>query len=1224
MTRIFRFSPSRLAFAYIVLSVLVLALFAIPLWYAWHVNISTFKVYVLGTEVQRMVDTFESEGATGLAAAITSRLAGLPDDEIMILADASKAKLAGNLPTWPIEVPGAPGTYGLALDSGGTSKRVVVSHVKLPGGYHLLMGRESVRFQSLVDLFWFGIAGATGIALVLGALIGWLIRRALLFEVREISRAASAIVEGDSSRRLEMRGGSNELDALARTVNGMLEQLARQNVQLENEIAIRRRAEQTLHRAHDDLEGLVAQRTSQLAQANESLRRSEERFSLAIAGSSDGIWDWDILTGEMFYSERAQVLNGLAPGLTVRQRAEWRTMWKLHPDDVESQSRAIDDYVAGRAPAYDGEWRVRQLDGSYRWVHGRGLCVRDETGRATQMIGAISDIHAHKCAEEALRISEQRYALAMEASGEGHWDWNIATDEYYASPRMLELYGFAPGTTFKGRSDFLARFPFHPEDRPTWGPKKWEEAIAAHFAGKTARFDIEMRAFPHGETRWVHLTGLLSRDASGTPIRWTGAVTDVTARRSAEEALRLSEHRYALAMEATGDGHWDWNIPIDKMYVSPLLLDMCGLPADITFASRSEWVDRFPFYPGERPKYAQAVAEHFAGKTDRVDMEIRIVPRGETRWVHMTGRCSRDASGTPIRWAGAMTDITARKRVDEELRARQEMLDLAQKAARAVAFEWWIGAGEGENRRSSDLEAMYGIAPGSYDGTYESWTALVYPEDWPKVRAAIKAAQESGDVDAEYRVLHKGGTVRWLQAKGRMFFDPEGKPTRVVGFMLDVTDRHLAEEELLRMEHQLRQAQRLEAMGTLAGGIAHDFNNLLGAILGYGEMALRDAPAGSRLRRDLDSIMIAGERGRALVDRILAFSRSGVGERVAVHVEDVVRETLGLFAARSPPGIAIEDRLRSGRATVMGDATQIHQVLMNLVTNAVQAMPSGGTLRVSLDRAKADLPRVVTTGTFAAKDYVVLEVADTGSGIPPAILERIFDPFFTTKEVGVGTGLGLSLVHGIVMGLGGAIDVATTVGKGSVFRVYLPRAGDVATNVGEPKRRAQPATRRGEHQRVLVVDDEESLVRLATRTLTELGYTPVGFTASATAVEAFLADPQRFDAVITDESMPGTSGSELIRKMRAIRPEMPIVLVSGYLNAAVVQRAREAGADEVLKKPLSARDLATSLARVLRGRVEHAQNTDLSLEEAAAKAMPPTPVSSRRARPARRRNGSKP
>jgi signal transduction histidine kinase/FixJ family two-component response regulator len=510
---------------------------------------------------------------------------------------------------------------------------------------------------------------------------------------------------------------------------------------------------------------------------------------------------------------------------------------------------------------------------------------------------------------------------------------------------------------------------------------------------------------------------------------------------------------------------------------------MCGLPADSTFANRSEWVERFPFYPGERPRYGQAVADHFAGETDRVDMEIRIVPRGETRWVRMTGRCSRDASGTPIRWAGSVTDVTARR---------------------------------------------------------------------------------------------------------------------------------LAEEELRRMEHQLRQAQRLEAMGTLAGGIAHDFNNLLGAILGYGEMALRDVPEGSRLRRDVENMMIAGERGRALVDRILAFSRSGVGERVAVHVEAVMRETLALLSARVPRGILVEERLNAGRAAVMGDATQIHQVLMNLVTNAVQAMPSGGTLLVSLDHVSVHAQRAVVTGTIAAGDYVVLEVADTGSGIRSEILEKIFDPFFTTKEVGVGTGLGLSLVHGIVTGLGGAIDVATVVGKGSVFSVYLPEAGDIATP-SRLEKAAEAETQRGGHERILVVDDEESLVGLATETLTELGYTTVGFTASTAALEAFLADPAQFDAVITDESMPGTSGSELIRRMRKVKPTMPIVLVSGYLSPTVVQRAREAGATEVLKKPLSRRQLAAALDAALREtrgpRIEHAGHA--VLPHPAAKQSPPAAAFSR-------------
>src|SRR5262245_38957016 len=250
---------------------------------------------------------------------------------------------------------------------------------------------------------------------------------------------------------------------------------------------------------------------------------------------------------------------------------------------------------------------------------------------------------------------------------------------------------------------------------------------------------------------------------------------------------------------------------------------------------------------------------------------------------------------------------------------------------------------------------------------------------------------------------------------------------------------------------------------------------------------------------------------------------------------------------------------------------------MNLATNAIQAMPSGGTLRVSLEAVRRDAPSVATTGTLGAADYIVLEVADSGTGMSPDIVERIFDPFFTTKEVGVGTGLGLSLVHGIVPALGGACAVASTPGAGSVFTVYLPRTG----NAVDGAEREEPETPRGDGQRVLIVDDEEPLMRLAIRTLEELGYAAVGFTSSTAALAAFRADPGGFDAVITDERMPGMSGSALIREVRSVRGTIPIVLASGYLGDAVVQRALESGADEVLKKPLSARELASSLARVL-------------------------------------------
>src|SRR3989442_857558 len=386
------------------------------------------------------------------------------------------------------------------------------------------------------------------------------------------------------------------------------------------------------------------------------------------------------------------------------------------------------------------------------------------------------------------------------------------------------------------------------------------------------------------------------------------------------------------------------------------------------------------------------------------------------------------------------------------------------------------------------------------------------------------------------------------------------------------------EEELKRVEGQLRHAQRLEAVGTLAGGVAHDFNNILGAILGYGEMALRDAPPGSRLRRDVESILVAGERGRTLVERILAFSRSGVGERVAVHVEAVVREALELLWAHLPDTVRIESELRAGRAAMLGDPTQVHQVLMNLATNGIQAMSdSGGALRVSLEALRLEAPHLATTGRVPAGDWIVLKIIDAGVGIAPGIMERIFDPFFTTKDVGVGTGLGLSLVHGIVAELGGAVDVASAVGSGSTFTVYLPRSGEAV----ESAEIEAPAVPRGDRQRVLVVDDEEPLVRLATRTLEELGYEPVGFTSSVAALAAFRADPDRFDALITDERMPGMSGATLIREVRGIRHAIPIVLVSGYVGKEVARRAYNAGADEVLKKPLSARELATSLARVL-------------------------------------------
>jgi PAS domain S-box-containing protein len=412
---------------------------------------------------------------------------------------------------------------------------------------------------------------------------------------------------------------------------------------------------------------------------------------------------------------------------------------------------------------------------------------------------------------------------------------------------------------------------------------------------------------------------------------------------------------------------------------------------------------------------------------------------------------------------------------------------------------------------------------------------------------------------------------RWVVQRNR-----RGDIESILETNNDITERRRAEDDRRRLEASLLQAQKLEAMGTLAGGVAHDFNNILGAVLGYGELAQNAAPAGSPLRRYVDSMMSAGLRAKSLVERILAFSRSGVGPRTAVHVQSVVAEALEVLVASLPDNVRLESGLSAEDAAVMGDPTQIHQVVLNLCTNAVHAMKSGGTLSVKLDCVHFDADRTMMTGTLTRGDYVRLVVRDTGAGIDPALHGRIFDPFFTTKGVGVGTGLGLSLVHGIVADLGGGVEMTSEMTRGTTFTIYMPRHGRVNPAVVEVEQVAH-----GDGEAVLLVDDEEMLVRLGEEMIAELGYEPVGFNSPAEALQAFRADPDRFSAVLSDETMPGMTGTQLAERIAAIRPDIPIILMSGYAGPTLAARAHAVGARDVIAKPLQSRDLGKALARVL-------------------------------------------
>jgi signal transduction histidine kinase len=430
----------------------------------------------------------------------------------------------------------------------------------------------------------------------------------------------------------------------------------------------------------------------------------------------------------------------------------------------------------------------------------------------------------------------------------------------------------------------------------------------------------------------------------------------------------------------------------------------------------------------------------------------------------------------------------------------------------------------------------------------------------------------------EARKVCKDGRTVFVRETAKAV--PRMNGTIVLVACEDITERKHVETEKERLETQLRQSQKMEAMGTLAGGIAHDFNNILGAILGYGELVQQAVSENTDLRRYIDNVMQAGGRAKLLVERILAFSRSGLSERKPVDVQSVITETLELLAAASlAPGVRLETRLDAAGAAIVGDATLLHQVTMNLCTNALQAMEGGGLLTVTLDRVDVAVERPLSHGTLVPDAYLQLCVKDTGNGIPPEVLDRMFDPFFTTKGVGKGTGLGLSLVHGIVADLGGVIDVSTLIGAGTTFTVWLPCRGQAVAGPPPP---ILPLPH-GQGQTVLIVDNERSLVALAEETLAELGYEPVGFSSSAAALRAFRDSPERFDIVLTDESMPELAGTAFATEIGLVRPDLPVVLMSGFAGAQLQERVRALGIRDLLRKPLQRKDLAECFRRVLSG-----------------------------------------
>jgi len=890
-----------------------------------------------------------------------------------------------------------------------------------------------------------------------------------------------------------------------------------------------------------------------------------------LAALGHGQWSWEPQSALWHLSPTCAQLLGYGSEARTLRGEGWLS--QVHEEDHARVATCMARHDEASDDLWQCDFRLVDAQRGERWLLSRGtVTLRDTSGAALRIIGTCTDMSSVTHVSHAVRERDQRLAAALEQAQIAWFERDLDTDIGVGSPSLAAIYGLENVSGPWHFDEIRARIL--PEDL-VGHLRDVNQSLVTPVTDETTRMMHYRVRRPDGELR--HLEVRYRNVYDGGKGRAFGLIFDVT-------TTKALESKFQEAMEYARMAWFERDIGTDEMRGSRSLWQIYGFDPE-----------RHPLYFGDilariHPEDAvghpgetetlRARSRALHGVAQEVNTEVltyRVLPGNkDQRWIEVRYRLRLDGYGGG-NVTGLVVDITATKLAEATARDTDLRLRMALDAAQMASWKWDF---ETNLMASSDaLGTMFGL-PDEGPWNIETVLATIHEGDISAVRGEIERARrlaDGQDLHFEFRVVHGNGEEHWVETRGRC------DPQNMYGIAVDMTIRKLAELERDRLHRQLQQAQKMESIGLLTGGIAHDFNNILASILGYSGLALQrfSDRVPEKLVDYLKEVQTAGGRARDLVAQMLAFSRGESGELVSMNIELVLEQTIKMLRPTLPTSIEIKTAVDSGLPAVLADPVQLQQVVLNLSINARDAMAGTGNIELSLRRRAVEHGHCASCHHEFDGDFVVLGVCDDGPGIPESTQARIFEPFFSTKASGRGTGMGLAMVHGIVHRHQGHILLNTSPDAGCAFEILLPlerSARELARNTESVDIASYEAST---PTQVLVVDDERAVASFVGELLELNGYTVTVETDPAQAWDLFAADPERFDLVVTDQTMPRLTGAQLAARVMGVRPDLPVVLMTGYSATIDERKARELGIRAYLRKPVRGDELLAAIASAM-------------------------------------------